>query len=67
MINNNSDDFIKTDDGAVINTNIDDFKRYKMEREKSFRQIEVDKRLSKIEKDIIQIKKILTDFHAKIG
>lgn len=67
MINSIGEDFIKTDDGTVINTNIDDYKRYKMERQKSFRNIEFEKRISKMENDIVQIKKILTNLHAKIG
>jgi hypothetical protein len=52
-------DFEKTDEGTFINTNMDDFERYKAARARAYREKDLSTKVNKLEDDISQIKQLL--------
>lgn len=59
MININNQ-YIKDDVGAVHNNNIDDFQRYKLEREKLLLQKSLEDRVTQLENEIKELRKKLS-------
>lgn len=59
MININNQ-YIKDDVGAVHNNNIDDFQRYKLEREKLLLQRTLEQRVTQLENEIKELRKKLS-------
>jgi uncharacterized protein (UPF0335 family) len=59
------DDFIKTSNGVVINTNKEDFEKFKMVREKAMREKQYIQRIEKLEKEMKEIKKHLYELSNK--
>ena len=51
--------FEKVDEGTFINTNMDDFERYKMARQKAYRERGLAEKVNKLEDDITEIKQLL--------
>jgi hypothetical protein len=58
------EDFKKISGGAVINTNIDDYKKYKMSREKASREKQLLQRVNILEK---QVKDLYAQLNRKEG
>jgi len=55
----NERDFEKTDEGTFINTNMDDYERYRAARERAYREKDLSSKVNKLEDDISQIKQLL--------
>lgn len=53
--------YIKRDDGAVINNDDKDFQKFKLKREKAMREKLLEERVSKLERELIQVRKILQE------
>ena len=52
--------YIKDENGAVHNSNIDDFQLYKLERQKLLLQKTLEERVAKLEKQIEELSKKLS-------
>lgn len=61
------DEYVKTDDGAVINTNIEGYEAYKMARLKAVREQEMASKVEKLENEMSDIKSLLISIHNRIG
>lgn len=59
MININSQ-YIKDDVGAVHNNNIDEFQRYKLERDRLLLQRTLEERVTVLENEIKELRKKLS-------
>lgn len=59
MININNQ-YVKDDIGAVHNNNIDDFEKYKLEREKLLLQRTLEQRVTQLENEIKELRKKLS-------
>lgn len=59
MININNQ-YVKDDVGAVHNNNIDEFQRYKLEREKLLLQRTLEQRVTQLEDEIKELRKKLS-------
>lgn len=59
MININNQ-YVKDDMGAVHNNNIDDFEKYKLEREKLLLQRTLEQRVTQLENEIKELRKKLS-------
>jgi len=53
--------------GLIINNNVDEFQRYKMERTKLIKQKSLEDRVEKLESDISEIKSILQSIQSRIS
>ena len=53
--------------GLIINNNVDEFQRYKMERTKLIKQKSLEDRVEKLESDISEIKSILQSIQNRIS
>ena len=62
-----NNDFVKTDDGMIINTKIDDFDRYRMARTKAIKDKALVERVDQIEKDLVEIKSLLQKLSSRIS
>lgn len=62
-----STDFVKNDDGMIINTKIDDFDRYRMARTKAIKDKALVERVDQIEKDLVEIKSLLQKLYSRIS
>lgn len=61
------DEYVKTADGAVINTNIEGYEAYKMARLKAVREQEMASKVEKLENEMSDIKSLLISIHNRIG
>lgn len=52
--------YIKDDAGVVHNNNIDEFQRYKLEREKLLLQRTLEERVTKLEHELNELRKKLS-------
>lgn len=57
----------KDSTGLVINNNIDEFHKYKMERAKVVRQKSLENRVEKLESEISELKNILQSIQSRIS
>lgn len=57
----------KNSAGLIINTDIDELHRYKLERAKIVRQKSLEERVNKLESDISEIKSILQTIQSRIS
>lgn len=57
----------KNSAGLIINNDIDEFQRYKLERAKIVRQKSLEERVQKLESDISEIKNILQTIQSRIN
>lgn len=57
----------KNSAGLIINNDIDDFHRYKLERAKIVRQKSLEERVQNLESDISEIKNILQTIQSRIS
>ena len=57
----------KNSAGLIINNDIDDFHRYKLERAKIVRQKSLEERVQNLESDISEIKNILQTIQSRIN
>ena len=57
----------KNSEGLIINNDIDEFNRYKLERAKVVRQKTLEERVQKLESDISEIKNILQTIQSRIS
>lgn len=62
-----NNDFVKTDDGMIINTRMDDFDRYRMARTKAIKDKALIERVDHIEKDLVEIKSLLQKLYSRIS
>ena len=62
-----SNDFVKNDDGMIINTRMDDFDRYRMARTKAIKDKALIERVDHIEKDLVEIKSLLQKLYSRIS
>jgi hypothetical protein len=53
------EDFVEDDSGVFINTNVAELQRYKQARAQLYQNKILRERVDKLEKEIVQIKKIL--------
>jgi len=53
--------------GLIINNNVNEFQRYKMERTKLVRQKSLEERVDKLESEISEIKSILQSIQSRIS
>ena len=53
--------------GLIINNDINEFHRYKMERTKLVRQKSLEERVDKLESEISEIKSILQSIQSRIS
>lgn len=58
---------LKESSGLIINNDIDEFRRYKMERSKILRQKSLESRVEQLESDISEMKKILQSIQGRIN
>jgi uncharacterized protein YceH (UPF0502 family) len=56
----------KDSSGLVINSDIDEFHKYKLERAKVVRQKSLEQRVEKLESDISELKSILQSIQSRI-
>jgi len=61
------ENYVKADNGVVINNNIDDFEKYKMKREKAIRDKDVVARLDALEKNIESLKCLVCKLNNSLG
>lgn len=59
--------YVKTDDGMIINTRMDEFDQYKMARARAVREKALSNRVDKIEQDLIEIRSILQKIYSRIS
>lgn len=59
-------DFVKTSDGSVINTNKDEFEKYKMSRERAVREKHLSQRIEKLEQEMKQMKQMFHELSNKM-
>lgn len=52
-------DYVATGEGTFINTNKKDLEFYKMNRARAYKEREMQDKIDKLEREIIQIKQIL--------
>lgn len=52
---------------AIINNDLEEFQKYKMDRERAVRDQEILRRVDSLEKEIANIKKILLQIHNRLG
>lgn len=45
--------------GLIINNNVDEFRRYQLERSKIIRQKSLEKRIEQLESDLSEMKKVI--------
>lgn len=57
----------KNSEGLVINNDIDELHRYKLERAKIVRQKSLEARMNKLESEISEIKSILQTIQSRIS
>jgi len=57
----------KNSEGLIINNDIDEFNRYKIERAKMVRQKSLEQRVDKLESDISEIKSILQSIQSRMS
>jgi len=57
----------KDSNGLVINNDIDEFHKYKMERAKVVRQKSLENRVEKLESEISELKNILQSIQSRIS
>lgn len=57
----------KNSEGLVINNDIDELQRYKLERAKIVRQKSLEARVNKLESEISEIKSILQTIQSRIS
>lgn len=57
----------KNSAGLIINNDIDELHRYKLERAKIVRQKSLEERVNKLESDISEIKSILQTIQSRIS
>lgn len=57
----------KNSEGLIINNDIDEFNRYKIERAKMVRQKSLEQRVNKLESDISEIKSILQSIQSRMS
>lgn len=50
----------KTDAGAVLNNDISQFERYKLQRQKSYQQKSLEQRIEFLEKELDTLKKTIS-------
>lgn len=62
-----NNDFVKNDDGMIINTRMDDFDRYRMARTRAIREKALAERVDHIEKDLVEIKSLLQKLYSRIS
>lgn len=55
----------KINDGVFINNDIDEFEKYKLARKRAKREIDLSQRVSKLEIEITELKKLIQDL--KVG
>jgi hypothetical protein len=60
-------EFIKLDDGSVINTNNSEYERYKMAREKAHRDKQLASKVEKLEQEMSDIKNLLISISNRIS
>lgn len=60
------DEFVKTIDGDIINTNSAGYDRYRVAREKAVREKELTKKVEKLESDMSDIKNLLLSINNRI-
>lgn len=60
------DEFVKTADGDIINTNSAGYDRYRVAREKAAREKELAKKVEKLESDMSDIKNLLLSINNRI-
>lgn len=53
------ENFEQIDEDTFINTNMDDFERYKLARQKAYRDRGLTEKVNKLENDITEIKQLL--------
>lgn len=51
----------KINDGVFINNDIDEFEKYKLARKRAKREIDLSQRVSKLEIEITELKKLIQD------
>jgi len=57
----------KDSTGLVINNDIDEFHKYKMERAKVVRQKSLENRVEKLESEISELKNVLQSIQSRIS
>jgi len=57
----------KDSTGLVINNDIDEFHKYKMERAKVVRQKSLENRVEKLESEVSELKNILQSIQSRIS
>ena len=60
-------DYVNVSDGMFINTNNQEFQRYKMAREKAVRERSLAEKVQRLETEVSELKRIIKDFQEKIG
>lgn len=55
----------KVNEGVFINNDIDEFEKYKLARKRAKREIDLSRRVSKLEIEITELKKLIQDL--KVG
>lgn len=51
----------KINEGVFINNDIDEFEKYKLARKRAKREIDLSQRVSKLEIEITELKKLIQD------
>jgi hypothetical protein len=59
-------DYVETTEGMFINSNMDEFAKYKMARSRSVREKQMLQKIDYLEKELVKIKKVLYDIHSRI-
>jgi len=52
---------LKINEGVFINNDIDEFEKYKLARKRAKREIDLSQRVSKLEIEITELKKLIQD------
>lgn len=63
---NLSDDFHEADDGMFINTNVDEYERYKLARAKAKRDSQIVEKIDYLQREISNIKLALQEINSRI-
>jgi hypothetical protein len=63
---NLSDDFREADDGMFINTNVDEYERYKLARAKAKRDSQIIEKMDYLQREISNIKLALQEINSRI-
>lgn len=59
-------EFTKTDSGAVINTDHDDYVRYKMQRDRAQRDRQLLNRIDQLEQQVESLKQAMIKLNSKV-